>query len=184
MKYCSKCGSANPDDAAFCAQCGTPVEQAPAAPQAPQEPAPSTFYSAPAAPEAPREAPAPSAYNTDAGSYFTNPAPAAQSTAQSGPVYSAAPTQSNPNTLWLILNIVATVLCCCSLSGIASIVGIVFAAMGMSSYNRGDYEDSAKKANIAKILFIVTMALGVLLYIIFAVSGVFSKIVNNYYGGF
>lgn len=188
MKYCSKCGSANPDDAAFCAQCGTPVEQAPQAPQAPQEPTPATFYSAPAAPAAPQaaapEAPAPSAYNTDAGSYYTSPAPAAQGTAQSGPVYSAAPTQSNPNTLWLILNIVATVLCCCSFSGIASIIGIVFAAMGMSSFNRGDYEDSAKKANIAKILFIVAIALGVVIYIALIASGVVSKIVNNYYGGF
>lgn len=173
MKYCSKCGSANTDDAAFCAQCGTGMEQAPKAAEAPVEPTPATFYSAPAAPEAPDQAPA-SSYNTNAGTYFTSPAPAA-SPAQSGPVTSAAPAK-NPNTLWLILNIVAT-LCCCLPVGVA---GIVFAAMGTSSYNKGDYDDSDKKAKIAMYLFIGGAVAGLILNIVLFATGVLGGALSEF----
>ena len=166
MKYCSKCGSANPEDAVFCAQCGTSMAQAPQAPEAPQ-PAP--------APEAP--APTESVYNTNAGSYFTDNAAQPQP-AQSGSVYSAAPAAApakNPNTLWLILNIVAT-LCCCLPVGVA---GIVFAALGTGSYNKGDYADSDKKANIAKILFIVGVVVGIITIVIGFATGILSAIANG-----
>ncbi len=172
MKYCSKCGSANPEDAVFCAQCGTSMAQAPQAPEAPQ-PAPAPEVPAPEA-----AAPADSVYNTNAGSYFTDSAAPSQPV-QSGSVYSAAPTAAapakNPNTLWLILNIVAT-LCCCLPVGVA---GIVFAALGTGSYNKGDYADSDKKANIAKILFIVGVVVGIITIVIGFATGILSAIANG-----
>jgi succinate dehydrogenase/fumarate reductase cytochrome b subunit len=162
MKYCSKCGNANADESVFCSSCGTPMEQAPAAPAAPQSvPAPEpASYSAPA--------PQQSAYT--APSYDNYSAPTA-----------AVTETKNSATLWLILNIVATVLCCAGLFGI---LGIVFAAMGMGSFNKGDYEEMQKKSKLSMIMFIIGMVLGVISLIvigILAATGAFASMMNYGY---
>ena len=150
MKYCSKCGNANSDESLFCASCGTPLEQAPAAPTLPPEPAqPEPAYAAPT-----YEAPAaPVAPTYEAPSY----------NAAYTPQQPAAPTGEvkNTATLWLILNIVATVFCCCP-GGIFSIIGIILAGMGMGSYKNGDYEDMKKKSKISMIMFIIGIILGLI----------------------
>lgn len=151
MKYCSKCGNANVDEAVFCAGCGSPMEQAPAAPQPPVA-APATAPAA--APAAPAEqttysAPAPSAYA--APSY---------STSYTGPDIQT----KNSSTLWLILNIAATLFCCPG--ALFSIIGLIFAIIGMGSYNKGDYEDMKKKTKVSMILFIVGAVLGLIGWIV------------------
>ena len=133
MKFCAKCGNANTDEAVFCASCGTPMEQAPAAPQA-SEP----VVSVPVTP--------------------TYSAPA-----YSAPMAAAPEEVKNTSTLWLILNIVVTVLCC---GGLFSILGIVFAAMGMGAYKKGDYEEMKKKSKLSMIMFIVGLVLGLISLVI------------------
>lgn len=134
MKYCAKCGNTNTDEAVFCASCGSPMEQAPAAPQA--------------APEAP-------AYT----------APAYDASAYSAPAAAVTETK-NTATLWLILNIVVTVLCC---GGLFSILGIIFAAIGMGSFKKGDYEDMKKKSKLSMIMFIIGLLLGLIFMVIFGI---------------
>lgn len=149
MKYCAKCGNANADEAVFCASCGSPLEQAPAAPEA--APAPES------APElVPESAPEPSAYS--APTYDATP---------------AAPAEKNTATLWLILNIVLTVLCCGNLFGI---IGIIFAAIGMGSHGKGNYEDMKKKAKISMIMFIVGIVLGIISIIVAIATGLLASI--------
>lgn len=147
MKYCSKCGNANSDEAVFCSGCGSPLQQAPAAPQPAPAPAPEpapepTAYTAPAPQPTPQQ-----------GTYTT---PAYDSSAYSAP---AGGEVKNKATLWLILNIVSTVLCC---SGVFGIIGIIMAAMGMGSFKRGEFEDMNKKSKIAMIMFIIGTVLGLI----------------------
>lgn len=146
MKYCSKCGNANSDEAVFCAGCGSPLEQAPAAPQPAPEPTPEpAAYTAPAPQSTPQQ-----------GTYT---APAYDSSAYTAPAAPAGGEVKNKATLWLILNIVSTVLCC---SGVFGIIGIILAAMGMGSFKRADYEDMNKKSKIAMIMFIIGTILGLI----------------------
>lgn len=70
-----------------------------------------------------------------------------------------APAGSNPGTLWLILNIVLVALSCCS--NILGIIGIIFAAISMSNFNKGMYNESKSHANVAKWMFWVSIILGV-----------------------
>lgn len=88
-----------------------------------------------------------------------------------------APAEKNIATLWLILNIVLTVLCCGNLLGI---IGIIFAAMGMGSFNKGNYEDMKAKTKTAKILFIVGIVLGVIGLILLIALGVVGQVMSNY----
>ena len=164
MKYCSKCGNGNTDESVFCASCGTPLQQAPSMPQQNQ----------PVVAEQPAPSADSSIYNTQTGTYFTDINNQAQSVA---PIAPAVPAESNPNTLWLILNIVAT-LCCCLPAGVA---GIIFAAMGTSSFNKGDYEDSQKKSKTAMILFFVAIVLGIISVILIIATGLLGNLANSYY---
>ncbi|MDD3242917.1 MAG: zinc-ribbon domain-containing protein [Eubacteriales bacterium] len=150
MKYCTKCGSGNEDQAMFCANCGQAFEQPAAEQPVVEQPVV----------EQPVEAPA-----------YTEAQPAAVVN---------DPNAKNPATLWMILNIVLTVLCCCS--NVAAIVGIVFGAIGMSSFNKGNLEDAEAKTKIAKIMFFVGLGLGVLSFIISLATGLMSslpEIINN-----
>lgn len=114
MKYCSKCGGVNEDDALYCQRCGTPMQFAPAAPPT-------------AVPEA-------------------------------APAMAAEPPESNTAMLWLILNIIATVLCCPGF--LFTAVGIVFSALGSESFRKGDTADMRKKSTVAMILFIAGVLAG------------------------
>lgn len=86
---------------------------------------------------------------------------------QYAPGYSSAPAPEPPPErinagLWMGLNIASTLLCCL----ILGIIGIVFGALGMSAYNRGDYADAKSKADTSKVLFIVGASIGALFLVI------------------
>ncbi len=98
-------------------------------------------------------------------------APAYETPAYSAPAASAVPAEKNKATLWLILNIVLTVLCCGNIFGI---IGIVFAAIGSGSYKKGDYEDMNKKVKISMIMFIVGIVLGLIGLVVGIFSGLLS----------
>lgn len=153
MKTCSKCGYENPDESVFCAGCGSPLAQAD-----------STVSETPAAEAAPVTADEPSPQPT--------PVQTIDTSAYTMSSAASAPAETNKATLWLILNIVATAVCCCA--NIFGIVGIIFAAIGMSSYKKGNYEDMNKKAMIAKIMFIIAAVALVLGWIIAIVSPLLS----------
>jgi hypothetical protein len=102
-----------------------------------------------------------------------------------------APVGSNPGTVWLWLNIIATVLACCS--NIPGIIGIIFGGIAVSKFNNGFYAEAKSNANVSKWLFIISLILGILGFVtallfgglsliplIFAAfqSGDFSHIVN------
>lgn len=157
MKYCAKCGNSNVDEAVFCSSCGSPLDQAPAAPQ-PPAPDP-TAYSAPATIQQTYTAP-----SYDTSSAYTAPA------ATTGDV-------KNKATLWLILNIVVTVLCCPS--ALFGILGIIFAGIGTSSFKKGDYVDVGKKSKLAMIMFIIAVVLGLVGWIIVAASVIIPAIIAN-----
>lgn len=96
----------------------------------------------------------------------------------SQPIYNAQPIQPEalPNpTLWIILNIVMIVLgCCCSFSGIAGIIGLVFAIQGNNAVKAGDLATAQSKLKTAKILFFVSLGLFVVGNILGIVTGLFS----------
>jgi hypothetical protein len=164
MKYCSKCGNANTDEAIFCSSCGSTIDQAPAAPQPAPAPEPPTYT-----------APQPVTYTVPQQPIYTAPT---YDNAYTSPAAPAAEAK-NSSTLWLILNIVLTVLCC-PFSFIFSVIGIIFAAMGMSSFNKGDFEDMKKKSKISMIMFIVGAAIGLILMIITIVVIITSGALANY----
>lgn len=82
-----------------------------------------------------------------------------------------APVGSNPGTVWLWLNIILTVLSCCS--NILGIIGIVFGAISVSNFNNGRYAESKSNANVSKWLFIISIILGVVGTIVGLVAGLF-----------
>jgi hypothetical protein len=97
--------------------------------------------------------------------------PAAQSRYGEAPIFRAEPAPppsrgGNDAQLWMILNIVAAVLCCL----IPAVIGIVFGAVGMNSYNHGDYADADKKASVSKIMFIVSVCLGAVALVIYLLT--------------
>ncbi|MDD4796244.1 MAG: zinc-ribbon domain-containing protein [Eubacteriales bacterium] len=182
MKYCTKCGASNEDQARFCANCGQTMPEA-AAPSV--EPVIEPIVEQPQAQEyiPSQEASTPVREDVSAGQTgsYAGPVYTAPQPPVSGPVDStAADKGSNPATLWLILNIVSTVLCCCT--NIVSIIGIVFAALGMTAFNKGDAADCESKTKIAKIMFFVSLGFGVLSLIIGLASGIISSL--SEYGSF
>ena len=91
----------------------------------------------------------------DQAPVYAEPAPAVQG--------------KNPSTLWLVLNIVLTVLCCgACVPTITGIIGIIMAALGGSAFNKGDIEGCKGKVKVAKIMFII----GLIFAIIGAILGI------------
>lgn len=83
--------------------------------------------------------------------------------------YPANPAGSAKPKNYLVENIVAAVvglLCCCGISTIPGVVGIVFATQVDSKFNQGDYTGAASAANTAKTMFYVTAGLVVLGFVI------------------
>ena len=90
------------------------------------------------------------------------------------------PVPQNTATLWLILNIVMTVLCCGNILGI---IGIVYAALGMGAHTRGDYAKMESNTRTSRILFIVGIilgAIGMLFFVIAAAAGMLGSLGNFY----
>jgi hypothetical protein len=74
---------------------------------------------------------------------------------------------SNNPGKWLALSICSTMFCCTPLG----IVGIVYAALAMSSEGRGDYHASYDQTNKAKNWTIWSFALGLLAIVILLCIG-------------
>jgi hypothetical protein len=70
-----------------------------------------------------------------------------------------APQKMNVSVLWMVLNIVATVLCCPGF--LFTITGIVFSALGSESFKKGDEAAARRNSMISMILFIVGVLAGI-----------------------
>lgn len=167
--FCKNCGADIPEGSAFCGNCGMKVEVQPAQPEQPEQPQ----YTA--QPEANQQ------YSEQQDTYQSYQQQTQYQQAQpqyAPPVYNAQPIQPEalPNpTLWIILNIVMIVLgCCCSFSGIAGIIGLVFAIQGNNAVKAGDFATAQNKLKTAKILFFVSLGLFVVGNILGIVTGLFS----------
>lgn len=180
IMFCKNCGAEIPDGSAFCGNCGMkvsaePVQQEPVNQYA--SPDPQAHRAEPTSVDAPcacvESKPEPQPQYTQP--QYAQPEPPQYN---SQPVYNAQPIQPEalPNpTLWIILNIVMIVLgCCCSFSGIAGIIGLVFAIQGSNAVKAGDLATAQNKLKIAKILFFVSLGLFVVGNILGIVTGLFS----------
>jgi hypothetical protein len=81
------------------------------------------------------------------------------------PVYQPEVIGERPNTVrWIVLTAIE-IFTCCQLTGI---IGLIFAIMGHIAAEKEDYENAAKKIKIAKILFYIGVAIGVVVLAFFA----------------
>lgn len=157
--FCKNCGAEIPDGSVSCGNCGmqTSVEQ-------------------------PRQEPVNQYSNAENNAYqsYQQPRDAQpeQPVYNSEPVYNAQPIQPvssvNPTT-WIVLNILMIVLgCCCTISGILGIIGLVFAIQSNNAVKAGDAFTAEDKAKTAKILFFVSLGIFVLQIVLGIVEGIFS----------
>lgn len=164
---CKNCGAELHEGSAFCGNCGMRVEVEQPVYEAPAEP----VYEAPAQPEFTQEV---HTEYQEAGTYQAPVQP--EYTETFNPEIPAA---GRPNTvLWIVLTAVE-IFTCCQLTGI---IGLIFAIIGHLSAEKGDFEDANKKVKIAKTLFWVGLALGLLFVICYAVLmvlGVFAGVTEE-----
>lgn len=189
IMFCKNCGAEIPDGSAFCGNCGMkvsaePVQQEPVNQYA--SPDPQAYRAEPTSVDAPRACveskpePQPQYAQPESQPQYTQPQYAQPEPPQynSQPVYNAQPIQPEalPNsTLWIILNSIMIVLgCCCSFSGIAGIIGLVFAIQGNNAVKAGDLATAQNKLKTAKVLFFVSLGLFVVGNILGIVTGLFS----------
>lgn len=151
---CKNCGAELHEGSAFCGNCGMRVEIEQPVYEAPAEP----VYEAPAQPEFTQEV------HTEYQEQGTYTAPVQ-------PEYTEAyqpevPVGEKPNTvLWIVLTAIE-IFTCCQITGI---IGLIFAIIGHLSAEKGDYEDANKKVKIAKTLFWIGLALGLLFVVAYLV---------------
>lgn len=187
--FCKNCGAEIPDGSAFCGNCGMkvsaePVQQEPVNQYA--SPDPQAYRAEPTSVDAPRACveskpePQPQYAQPESQPQYTQPQYAQPEPPQynSQPVYNAQPVQPEaalPNsTLWIILNSIMIVLgCCCTFSGIAGIIGLVFAIQGNNAVKAGDLATAQNKLKTAKVLFFVSLGLFVVGNILGIVTGLF-----------
>lgn len=134
---CPNCGTANPDTASICAQCGRPLYAAP-------PPPPSQTYTPPP----------PVSYT---------PPPPAGGGYTPGPQIPAPPPGGSGPVIYLILSILM-VLCCCNP---VAIVPLVFAIMAMSRRSAGDYAGAQVNASRAALWFWIAVVALIIWNIIF-----------------
>lgn len=187
--FCKNCGAEIPDGSAFCGNCGMkvsaePVQQEPVNQYA--SPDPQAYRAEPTSVDTPRACveskpePQPQYAQPESQPQYTQPQYAQPEPPQynSQPVYNAQPVQPEaalPNsTLWIILNSIMIVLgCCCTFSGIAGIIGLVFAIQGNNAVKAGDLATAQNKLKTAKVLFFVSLGLFVVGNILGIVTGLF-----------
>ena len=162
MKKCEGCGRETLDSAKFCEFCGRKF------------------------PEIERESDAGQNLGGNGGSYESVPLPEMNTAHQS--VSSGTPPPNN-GMVWLILSsIIAFLGCFCYGLGILLTPSIVFGAISVSKYNKGEYDDAQKASKRAMILFIIMLVVSILLIVIIAVAFTsvmgaegFGEIVDEFY---
>ena len=102
--------------------------------------------------------------------------------------YPSTPIGSPKPKNYLVENIVSAVVgvfCCCGISTVTGIIGIVFATQADSKYTAGDATGAASAANTAKTMFYVTAGLAVvglianLIYFFFFGWAFFGNLLQN-----
>lgn len=173
MKYCTRCGAGNAGDAAFCCQCGSRLS----ADQTGSRPDLGSVPEIPPVPEIPRpesfgEKAGPPVAQTPPAAYF----PPAQILYTQPQGDQAPPAADKGNSVvWLVLNIVLTVLCCCTVLGsLCAIIGIVFAGLSISRANGGDADNARRYEKLSMILFFVALGVGIAVFI----AGIATKALN------
>lgn len=132
MKYCTKCGQGNPDEAQVCTLCGESLSAEAAGHAAPPE-----------APDMP-----------DTAAF-----PAAMAEAANAPAGEDAQ-GSNPSVLWLVLNILLLVFSCLIPSAaLLALEGVIFSGMGVSAHNKGQYPRRDTLTTVGKVLFFTGLGL-------------------------
>ena len=84
-------------------------------------------------------------------------------------VYPTASSNPAKPKNYLIENIIAAgvgLLCCCGITIIPGVIGVVFATQVDTKYTAGDFVGAASASNTAKILFYVSVGLVVLGFIL------------------
>jgi hypothetical protein len=74
---------------------------------------------------------------------------------------------SNTSSLWLMLNIAATLLCCPGF--LFSVAGIVFAALGSERFAQGDLPGMRKRSNTSMVLFLIAVICGLAGWVLLAI---------------
>lgn len=165
--FCKNCGQQLAEGAAFCPNCGAavPAEEQPI--QAETQPVQTQEQPTEAQPVQAAQQP------------YTPPQPQQPYAPQppyGQPGYgNAYVPQAKPSMTWLIVNIVIYVLS--GFMNILSLIGLIFGAIGQSSYNKGDYVDAENKTKVCKTLGIISLVLfiiGVLATIFFFLVGLFA----------
>lgn len=162
--FCKNCGQQLAEGAAFCPNCGAavPAEEQPI--QAEAQPVPTEAQPTEAQPVQAQQQP------------YTPPQ---QPYGQPGYGNVYAP-QAKPSMSWLIVNIVLYVLS--GFMNILSLIGLIFGAIGQSSYSKGDYVDAENNTKVCKTLGIISLVLfilGALATIFFFLVGLF--VAPSYY---
>lgn len=166
MKFCENCAAQLDDNAQFCQSCGTQVREV-NIPQQQGDENSVNYQDSNQNDQYNQNEPTNTMPNDYNNQYQNNQQQYNQATMQQKP--------PNKGTTWLIVAIIGT--CCCSQ---LNIVTLIFAILSITKYNAGDYEASENYARIAKILFFVFLAISIILGIIFAVTGTYQSMFDEF----
>lgn len=163
MKICSRCGAPLAEDARFCGNCGTAVQDNTFHNYSQQEP---PIYGQPNGNVQGTSYQQPGEYQNTQGGYYQNPYGT-----PGGQMYSPQPGSPVSSTLYLVFSILALLFCLP-----LGIPAIIFATKIDRANQEGRYLDAQKAANTCKILLIIAgalIAVTILLYIVslFALAG-------------
>lgn len=161
--FCKNCGQQLAEGAVFCPNCGAAVQAEAQPVQAEAQPVQAEAQPVQAAqqPYTPPQQP----YGQPQQPY----PPYGQ------PAFGNVNAPAKPSMSWLIVNIVIYVLS--GFMNILSLIGLIFGAIGQSSYSKGDYVDAENKTKVCKTLGIISLVLfiiGVLATIFFFLVGLFA----------
>ena len=147
MKKCEGCGRETMDYVKFCEFCGRKF------------------------PEPEQENAAEQSFQGHAGSYESVQLPEINVPNQSQQNVTTGTPPSNSGMVWLILSSVLAFLgCFCYGLGILQTPSIIFGAISVSKYNKGEYDDAQKASKRAMILFFIMLAVSILLIVVIVIS--------------
>ena len=144
MKKCEGCGRETMDHAKFCEFCGRKF------------------------PEQEHDNGAEQSSGGYSGHYESVPLPEINTAHQS---VNAGTPPPNSGMVWLILSsVIAFLGCFCYGLGLLLTPSIIFGAISVSKYNKGEYDDAQKASKRAMILFFIMLAISILLIVVIVIS--------------